>query len=314
MRHNQIRIKGSDLSLEQLVLEDETLVTCIPDLGPVQWRRDQLIGEMQLSAKGPNPASSMNITESGSADTLSLSFNIYLVQSRAGNILIDTGIGSGKHRADRPAWDRLRGPLLAILEGLGLSTIDINFVVNTHLHADHVGWNTIIDASGVWRPTFPAAVYVTPALELEAMLVKARAASSSSDLLHGAWEDSVMPIIDGPGYLTVQPGEMFAGLQTIALPGHTPGMIGLILSSGNQTIVFTADAIHHPVQLSNNVPASNFCINPEESVQTRIELLETCARNDWVIAPYHFPTPAFSRIKRNEATGYEIEPLGVQEA
>lgn len=309
MKHNHIWIASLGISLEQLALEDGTLVTCIPDLGPVQWRRDKLIGEMQFTRNEPYPTSPMNSADNGLADTLSLSFNIYLVQSRAGNVLLDTGIGNGKYRPDRPAWDRLNGPFLAILEGLGLDADHIDFVINTHLHADHVGWNTIADSSGVWRPTFPSATYVTPARELEAMLAKAQATSNSSNLLHGAWQDSVMPIIDGPGYLAVQPGEIVAGLQTIALPGHTSGMIGLILGSGDETIVFTADAIHHPIQLPNNAPASNFCMNPEESVQTRIKLLETCALNNWIIAPYHFPAPAFSHIKRNEANGYEIKPF-----
>ncbi len=312
MKHKYIRISGLPISLEQLELDDDTVVTCIPDLGPVQWRRDQLIGEVRFEEKEPNPASSMKISEYGLVDTLSLSFNIYLVQSRAGNILIDAGIGSDKRRPDRPAWDGLSGPFLAILEGLGLSPIDINIVVNTHLHADHVGWNTVIGSDGVWHPTFPSAIYVTSAQELDAMLTIARTASSSSRLLHGAWEDSVKPIIDGPGYMAVQPGEIVGGLQTIALPGHTPGMIGLILRGGSETIVFTADAIHHPLQLSSNVPASIFCKNPEQSVQTRMKLLETCARDSWVIAPYHFPSPAFCRIKGNEAIEFQIEPLGVQ--
>jgi len=149
---------------------------------------------------------------------------------------------------------------------------------------------------------------VTSAAELEALVERAKVAAKPQELLHGAWADSILPIIKGPGYRKVTAGDQLCGLEFMGLPGHTSGMLGLRLTSGNETVVFSADAIHHPIQLANGAFASNFCADPARSIATRLALLERCATEHLLLVPYHFPYPAFGFTERT-ANGYLFQPL-----
>jgi glyoxylase-like metal-dependent hydrolase (beta-lactamase superfamily II) len=308
MIYRRIELAEVNVTLEQIELQGGTRITCIPDLGPVQWPRDQLLRSPMDAAlrRAINHAPLGTVEPDGS--TVKLSFNIYLIQSQAGTILVDAGIGNGKTRIDRPAWHRLDGPSLKILSLLGAPPANVNFVINTHLHADHVGWNTVPDGKGQWLPTFTSARYVTSAVELEALMARAETAAKPQELLHGAWADSILPIIEGPGYQKVRAGDQLCGLEFLGLPGHTAGMLGLLLKSGSETVVFSADAIHHPIQLANGASASNFCADPARSITTRLNLLERCATERLLLAPYHFPDPAFGYIERT-ANGYLFQSV-----
>ncbi|MEO9338613.1 MBL fold metallo-hydrolase [Mesorhizobium sp. SB112] len=301
MIYRRTHLAELGLHLEQIQLQDGTLVTCIPDLGPVQWLHDQLL-------RSPTDPTLRNANDRAPSGMLNLSFNIYLIQSSAGTTLVDTGIGNNKTRSDRPAWHQLQGPFLEILRQLGISAIDVDLVINTHLHADHVGWNTIADGNDGWQPTFGAATYVTSCAELEALRARVEQSDNPETLLHGAWADSIRPIVEGPGYRTVKAGDIVSGLEFIALPGHTPGMLGLLFEVGEDRIVFSADAIHHPVQLGLGTGASKFCADPARSIATRVALLERCVGERLVMAPYHFPAPAFGYISQ-ATTGFELVPL-----
>src|SRR5690606_31395038 len=125
----------------------------------------------------------------------------YLIQTPDYVALIDGGIGDGKERPHRPAWHRRRTRFLDTLEGLGIAPGDVDIVVNTHLHADHVGWNTRRDGES-WRPTFPNARYMVAETEL-AHWTSIHAASLDGNTLHGAFADSVLPIIESVGFEAV---------------------------------------------------------------------------------------------------------------
>lgn len=247
----------------------------------------------------------------GSADAdagkLILDFACYVLDLPGCLVLVDCGIGNGKERPDRPLWHRRDGDFLQRLKALGYAPQDFDIVVNTHLHADHVGWNTIAER-GSWRLTFPNARYVVPRIELEH--VRAAAGREPEDhVLHGAWLDSVKPVVAAGAYDAVDlPCEIAPGLTLEAAPGHTPGMAVLRLDLSGRDMMFLADVLHSPLQLATPDLTSNFCVDPAQARATRHRLLRDCAERGAIVATYHFPPPAFGRIERSEA-GYRLVPI-----
>jgi glyoxylase-like metal-dependent hydrolase (beta-lactamase superfamily II) len=239
------------------------------------------------------------------AGTLALTFNSYIVKTLDHLILIDAGIGNGKERPDRPAWHRRNGDFMQRLEDLGYKPADFDIVINTHLHADHVGWNTT--GSGTdWRPTFPNARYVVPGRELshwQSLYAK------DTHTLHGAYADSVQPIIDAGLYEPVElPAELVPGIWLEPAPGHTGGMAVVRLVTDGGQLVFLADVLHSPIQLATPDLTSNFCVDPAQARATRCRLLDACAGTDTIVATYHFPPPVFGQIVKSGA-GYRLDPV-----
>ncbi len=239
------------------------------------------------------------------ANALKLTFNSYIIKTPDYLCLIDAGLGNGKERPDRPLWHQRSGDFIARLKALGYEPEQFDIVINTHLHADHVGWNTVMK-DGQWVPTFPNARYVVPAQELSDCR---RRFADDDFLLHGAFADSVQPIIDAGLYEGVElPGEIAPGLWLEPAPGHTLGMATVRVRSGDGEVLFLADAIHSPVQLATPDLTSNFCVDPQQSRATRHRLLDACAGTNTIVATYHFPPPVFGHIVRSGA-GYAFEPI-----
>lgn len=239
------------------------------------------------------------------AGTLNLSFNSYVIDTSDHLILVDAGIGNGKERPDRPAWHRRDGDFLHRLQALGYTPEDFDFVINTHLHADHVGWNTA--GSGAdWRPAFPNARYIVPGVELthwQSLF------ADDPHTLHGAYADSVQPILDAGLYQSVElPAEIVPGLWLEAAPGHTRGMAVVRLVTDGGQLVFLADVLHSPIQLATPDLTSNFCVDPAQARATRRRLLDACAGTDTIVATYHFPLPVFGQIVKAGA-GYRFDPV-----
>jgi glyoxylase-like metal-dependent hydrolase (beta-lactamase superfamily II) len=239
------------------------------------------------------------------AGTLALTFNSYIVETPDRLILIDAGIGNGKERPDRLAWHLREGDFLQRLGGLGFRPDDFDIVINTHLHADHVGWNTT--GSGTeWRPTFPNARYVVPGPELSHWR---SLYAQDTHALHGAYADSVQPIVDAGLYDPVElPAEIVPGLWLEPAPGHTGGMAVVRLLTDGGQLVFLADVLHSPIQLATPDLTSNFCVDPAQARATRRRLLDGCAGTDTIVATYHFPPPVFGQIVK-AGTGYRLDPV-----
>lgn len=240
------------------------------------------------------------------AHALKLTFNSYIIETPDYLCLIDAGLGNGKERPDRPLWHQRSGDFLGRLKALGYTPEQFDIVINTHLHADHVGWNTSKTADGRWVPTFPNARYVVPAIELTDC--KTRFASDDF-LLHGAYADSVQPIVEAGLFEPVDlPGEIAPGLRLEPAPGHTLGMAAVRLTTQGCDILFLADALHSPIQLATPDLTSNFCVDPAQSRLTRHRLLDACAGTNTIVALYHFPPPVFGHIVR-AGSGYAFEPI-----
>ena len=190
--------------------------------------------------------------------TALLAIQSHLVRFGGKTILIDACVGEHKQRPARPDWHLRAGSgYLANLAACGCAPDDIDIVMCTHLHADHVGWNTRLQ-SGQWIPTFGKARYLMSQREIDQ---RAGEAERSATANHGSFQDSVLPVIERGLVTTVDEGDEIAdGAKIVALPGHAPGQIGLDIRAGqDEHLLFCGDAIHNPVQVYHPGWSSAFC-------------------------------------------------------
>ncbi|MER5726768.1 MBL fold metallo-hydrolase [Streptomyces sp. NPDC002138] len=228
---------------------------------------------------------------------LRLAVHTFALEIAGLRVLVDTGVGNGKTRAN-PAWNDLDTDYLARLTAAGFAPEDVDYVILTHLHADHVGWNTRTGPDGTWRPTFPRARYLTARAE-DAYWSGAEMEESRRLML----DDSVEPLRAG-GQLDLvdvaeEGTEVLPGLTLIPTPGHTPGQIAVALDSGGHHAVITGDCVHHPVQLADPAICSCVDIDPAAAVRTRTRLLERIADTDTLLLGSHFPPPTAGFVRRD---------------
>ncbi|WP_030184842.1 MBL fold metallo-hydrolase [Streptomyces sp. NRRL S-813] len=220
-------------------------------------------------------------------------------------ILVDTGIGNAKERAN-PAWHDLDTDYLRDLTAAGFPPDSVDLVILTHLHADHVGWNTR-KTDGDWVPTFPHARYLTSRTEREFW-----AGYDMEEAREQMFRDSVIPV-EQAGLLDLVdvPAEgvdVAPGLRLLPTPGHTPGHVAVKLTSHGRTALITGDCIHHPVQLAH--PAIGACvdIDPQQSETTRRTLLSSLADTDTLVLGTHFAPPTAGRVVTDH-DAYRLSPV-----
>ena len=228
---------------------------------------------------------------------LLLSMHSWLVDTGKAKILIDGCIGNDKDRPGRPDWCHLQTPFIERLAAAGAKPEDIDYVLCTHLHADHVGWNTRL-VDGRWVPTFANAKYVFGRKEYEFWRGKFATDANSHHL--AGYRDSVLPVVEAGQALVVDDyAEIADCLVVTPTPGHTPGHVALWLTSGGESAVFTGDIIHHPVQLKMPAWSCFGCIDQVESAATRKRVLAECVERDATLLPAHFLAPFGGRLKRS---------------
>ncbi|WP_306192359.1 MBL fold metallo-hydrolase [Streptomyces sp. MK5] len=220
-------------------------------------------------------------------------------------ILVDTGIGNGKERAN-PAWHDLDTDYLRDLTAAGFPPDSVDLVILTHLHADHVGWNTR-EADGDWVPTFPHARYLASRTEREFWV-----GYDMEEAREQMFRDSVIPV-EGAGLLDLVdvPAEgvdVVPGLRLLPTPGHTPGHVAVELNSHGRRALITGDCIHHPVQLAH--PAIGACvdIDPQQSETSRRTLLNSLADTDTLVLGTHFAPPTAGRVVTDQGA-YRLSPV-----
>ncbi len=228
---------------------------------------------------------------------LRLSVHTWVLRIEGRTILVDTGIGNAKQRPGKAFFHLLDTPYLACLAAAGVRPEDVDLVLNTHLHTDHVGWNTQL-VHGRWVPTFPRARYLFPQRELD--LVRAH-----DGHLRQVYEDSVKPVLDSGQAETVPPGgaDIGDGLHFAPTPGHTAGHMSIWLDTGGQRALFAGDVMHHPLQVREPQLSSVFCDAPAQATQTRQALLTELADSGALYCSSHFPGSSAGRIVR-DAAGY----------
>jgi len=281
-----------------------TVIHQLADMERVSWPVGAMFRDVSSSSLH-EAAKAVPTAVDADAGTLQLNFSSYIIKTPDYLCLIDAGLGNGKERPDRPLWHRRTGDFLDRLKALGYEPEQFDIVINTHLHADHVGWNTV-SKDGQWVPTFPNARYIVPASELAHWQ---GLYPDDSHLLHGAFADSVQPIIEAGLYEGVKlSSDVVPGLSLEAAPGHTCGMAVVRLKTEDSDVLFLADAIHSPIQLAAPDITSNFCVDPSQARATRHRLLDACAGTNTIVATYHFPPPVFGHIVRS-GSGYAFVPV-----
>jgi glyoxylase-like metal-dependent hydrolase (beta-lactamase superfamily II) len=228
-----------------------------------------------------------------------LSHHSYLVRTERWTALVDTCCGNHKPRPLVPVWNQLNQPYLENLGALGVRPEDVDFVMCTHLHVDHVGWNTrLID--GRWVPTFPKARYLMGRSEFEHWR-QAHEAGPKMPVNHGSFEDSVLPVVTAGQAEFVETNHLLfderdAMVRFAPAPGHTSGNMQIHLNGGNDHAVMSGDIIHHPIQCAAPWLSNAADFDKAAALVTRLKLLEQLADTPSILLTGHFPAPTAGRV------------------
>lgn len=210
-----------------------------------------------------------------------LHFQAFVIEVSGKRIMVDPCTGNDKPRSI-DFFNKLDGPFLARLAEAGHPRESIDFVLCTHLHLDHCGWNTML-VDGAWVPTFPNAKYIFAQSEYEHL--QGDDHGDAPALL----EDSIRPIIDAGLATFVEPGyTIVEGVSLEPTPGHTPGHCSVVISSEGAEAVITGDLIHHPVQVAMPHVADNFCWDADMAHTTRRNMLDRVSRTHALLLGSHF--------------------------
>jgi glyoxylase-like metal-dependent hydrolase (beta-lactamase superfamily II) len=229
------------------------------------------------------------------AGRLYFSFHALLLETPHLRILVDTCFGNDKQRGI-PNVDGLQTRFLEEFASTGITPEKIDIVVCTHMHIDHVGWNTRLVA-GQWVPTFPKARTLLGRQEFEHWK------DQQDDPLHRlVFADSIQPLWDaGLIDLVETDHRICPEISLESTPGHTPGHVSIRIRSRGEEALITGDSIHHPMQFAR----PEWCIkvdhDPAESVATRKRLLADCAARDVLMIGTHFMYPTAVRVRRDSA-------------
>ena len=222
---------------------------------------------------------------------LLFSINALLVESGGRRIVVDTCLGNDKERPFRE-FNRLSGPFLRDLEQAGAPRTAVDLVLCTHLHVDHVGWNTMkVDEQ--WVPTFPNARYLFARKEWEYW-------KDEPEEFGPVVTDSVRPIVSaGLADLVEMDHKLTDEVWLEPTPGHTPGHVSVRIRSAGEDAVITGDMIHHPCQIANPDWSSAVDYDKDQSRATRSDFLRRYADQPILVIGTHFVAPTAGRIVRD---------------
>lgn len=227
----------------------------------------------------------------------------YVVDTGEQVILVDPGCGNGKSLPLQPSWSGLNTPFLERLEDAGYGRDDIDILLCTHLHLDHVGWFTMEDAEGRWIPTFPNArlVVVRDEWDHHTDLMTSTDDEGSNAIVYTGsdpsvsrqtqlvWNETLKPIVDA-GLLDLVPtdAEIVPGLRYQSTPGHTLGHHSIRLESEGDSAFITGDFIHHPIQIARPEWSSRGDWNADAAGRNRRLFFESSAGTDLLVLGTHF--------------------------
>ncbi|WP_086560298.1 MBL fold metallo-hydrolase [Streptomyces africanus] len=284
--------------MEQITLGNVTITRVWEYFGSVEMTPDTFF-----------PESSKEVWEGGTdwltphfldSDTniVNSAIQTWLLRSGGKTILVDTGVGNHKDRPYAPVWNRLETGFLANLARAGVAPEDVDIVINTHLHIDHVGWNTYLNGRQ-WVPTFPNATYLMPKDDFDFWNPENEHKPLLGRGNQNVFEDSVAPVHQaGQTLLWENSHQIDADLRLDAAPGHTPGSSVLTLTSGTDRAVFVGDMLHSPVQILEPDSNSCFCEDPAAARATRRKVLGWAADNNALVIPAHLGGHGAAEVAR----------------
>jgi glyoxylase-like metal-dependent hydrolase (beta-lactamase superfamily II) len=233
------------------------------------------------------------------------SIHTYLLKTPDVVLLIDTGVGNHKRRGGGiPAFNTLDTPFLQRLEAAGVTADDVDLVLCTHMHTDHVGWDATLEGES-WRPTFRRARHLFAKPEYDHFVATSQTTAATLQL----WQDSIEPVANAKLVDIVEPDHRVApGVRLEPSFGHTPGHVSVRVESGGATAVFIGDVMHSPLQAA--FPELRCALGgPEEpSRRGRLEVLERYAGTETIVFGAHFSFPCGGYVRR-EGRAFRFEPL-----
>jgi glyoxylase-like metal-dependent hydrolase (beta-lactamase superfamily II) len=226
-----------------------------------------------------------------------MSMHSYVLQLDGLTVLVDACNGNHKQRSI-PDVDHLQTPFLANLAQLGLTTDDIDLVLCTHLHFDHVGWNTRLE-NGRWVPTFAKARYLFSRRDFDHFGTQ----ELESDHLR-AFRDSVLPVYEAGRAELIEENivvhrQIGDGIWLEPAFGHSPGNFSVLAQCGGEQAIFWGDVVHHPVQLVRPDLTMSFDGDPEMARATRLRTIARAVDENLVCFPAHFRDPSAGRVGRD---------------
>ncbi|UWU68463.1 MBL fold metallo-hydrolase [Bradyrhizobium sp. NC92] len=222
---------------------------------------------------------------------LKMSIHSLVVETPSRRIVVDTGLGNDKQGRSVPTWNNRSSPFLETMIAAGFPPDSIDTVLCTHLHVDHVGWNTKL-VDGRWVPTFPKARYVFGKTEYEHW----RDDTAEPDKV-AVFNDSVKPVVDaGQAELVPSDHRLCEEIKLIPTPGHSPGHMSVLIESDGEQALLTGDVAHHPCQMAHLEWCSTVDTNPAQSAASRRAVFSRFADTPTLVLGGHYSA---GHIKRD---------------
>jgi glyoxylase-like metal-dependent hydrolase (beta-lactamase superfamily II) len=228
---------------------------------------------------------------------LKMSIHALVVETPDRRIIVDTCLGNDKQNRRIPTWNNLQGPFLADLAVAGYPRDSIDTVLCTHLHVDHVGWNTML-TDGKWVPTFPRARYLMGRVEFAHWREQ-----QARDDMAAVFADSVAPIYEaGLAELVETDHQVCGEVSLVPTLGHTPGHVSVRISSRGEEALITGDFMHHPCQIARPDWSSTADGDPDQARVTREHMLEELCGRPVLVIGTHFAGATAGHIVRDGDT------------
>jgi len=235
---------------------------------------------------------------------LNSSIHAFVIESEGKRIIVDTCVGNDKTR-HFPLFNNRKGSFLSLLAEAGFPAESIDTVLCTHLHVDHVGWNTRL-FDNRWIPTFPNARYLFGRIEWEYWYQKFLSGeignTDAAKILDvtNVMTDSVLPIIEGDLHTLVEiDHHLTSEVSLMSTPGHTPGHVSVAIHSNGKEGIITGDIFHHPIEIEDPDLLCNFDVDSKAAERTRKEFLSAQSDSNVLIFGTHFPSPTAGRIVKH---------------
>ncbi|OBK90763.1 MBL fold metallo-hydrolase [Mycolicibacter sinensis] len=292
--------------MNEIVLGDVSITRVVEYYGSVALSPSDFFPDLPAEAWRHNKEWLVPDFVAVGADTCISAIQTWVLRSEGKVILVDTGVGNHKERPNSPIWDHLDTDFLGGLARAGVRPTDVDLVINTHLHVDHVGWNTRLDG-GDWVPTFPNATYLIPRADFDFWNPVNSGQDERVRVNSNVFEDSVAPIHGaGQALLWDDAHTIDANLRLDLAPGHTPGSSVLSLQSGTDRAVFVGDLLHSPMQFLHPDANSCFCVDAAASRTTRRRLLGRAHDSNALVLPAHLGGHGGAEVIR-DGTGFAIK-------